>query len=130
MSFLLKKVVFLTFILDPEKISFGHLASFLCRFATLAFCSPRRTPSVKKSSFWKCFNNCVEWSVLGKKTFSKGTHNLTFFVGSWANQFWASGKKTWSRVVEGAFYWASESFPVETMFWRTFVFATFFGLRV
>ena len=59
------------------------------------------------------FSIIVSRSVLGKKTFSKGTLNFTFFVRSWANQFWASGKKTWSRAVEGAFYWASESFPVE-----------------
>ena len=70
----------------------------------------------EKISFWNCFNNCVEWSVLGKKTFSKRTHNFTFFVRSWAKQFRAFGKKTWSRVVKGAFYWASEYFSAESFF--------------
>ena len=129
MSFF-EKNCYLTRILDPEEFCFGHLASFSCRFVTLALCLPRRTSSVKKKSVWNCFNNRVEWSVWGKKTFSKGTHNSTFFVRSWANQFWASDKKTWCRVVEGALYWASEPFSVEIFFWRTFAFAIFFGLRV
>ena len=120
---------FLTLILDPEKVCFGHLASFLCRFVPLALCLPRRTSSVKKNSSWNCFNNCVEWSVLGKKTFCKGTHNLTSFVRSWANQYWASGKKLGAGLLR-----VHSTGPVNLFPWKVFLknvqFCNIFGFQV
>ena len=93
--------------------TFGEF--FLCRSVTLALCLPRRTSSVKKISSWNCFNNCVEWSVLGKKTFCKGTHNLTIFVRSWANQYGRLAKKLGAGLLK-----VHSTGPVNLFPWKYF----------
>ena len=94
--------------------TFGEF--FLCRFVTLALCLPRRTSSVKKISSWNCFNNCVEWRVLGKKTFCKGTHNLLIFVRSWENQYGRLAKKIGAGLLK-----VHSTGPVNLFPWKYFL---------
>ena len=114
--FFWKNSIFNTYFELWEKLfrTFGEF--FLCRFVTLALCLRRRTSSVKKISFWNCFNKCVEWSVLGKKTFCKGTHNLTFFVTSWANQYGRLAKKLGAGLLKVHFTGPVNLFP-----WKVFL---------
>ena len=79
MTFFWKKNYFLTLFLDSGKNCFRHLASFFMQVCHTCTLLVQANFFSEKSFFWNCFNNCVEWSVLGKKTFSKGTHNFTFF---------------------------------------------------
>ena len=120
-----EKNCFLTLILDPEKICFGHLARFLYRFVTLALCLRSKTSSVKKISFWSCFKNCVEWSVLGKKTFSKGTHNFTFFFQIMSRTILGVWQKNLEQGCYVCILLVQWIFTRGKFFWRTFNFATF-----
>ena len=130
MSFFRNKVYILTLFLDFGKNCLGHLASFFMQVCHTCTLLVQANCISEKIFFWNSFIKWFEWSVLGKQTSSKGTHNFTFFVRSWAKQFWASGKK---KLGAGLLRLHSTG-PVNPLPWEVFLknvqFYNIFGLRV
>ena len=130
MSFFWRNLFFNTYFELCENLfrTFGEF--FLCRFVTLALCLPRRTSSVKNISLWNCFNNCVEWSVLGKKHFAKELITLHFLSDQEQNYFGRLARKLGAGLLKVHSTGPVNLFPWNYFFGERSFLQFFSGLRV